>query len=566
MQKIKRVKLTSPPPHLPPPTILYNSGKIDTTEYHSASSVHNYVLNDPILDVFKYTTLYPNEPEPNEDSFVKILFEQGAKFESEIIKLLSRSPYEIDITTISTSRDETLLYETYEKTIKALKNGNEFIYQGTLHTQDPNFPFFGTPDIIAKIKVLRKFIKNFPISKEYDEYYTIVDIKNSSIKFKSDNSNMLSTGRMKANSCQVSIYYKLLKQLDLNVFNGAFILGRSCSLMKDDCFYKLGYVSDTMFTESYFSEIADWLSEVKSGTLIRKVYPNMCNQYDTPYNKLKRKIAKTDSEITSIYRISYTDRERLINSGVYKWTDKNFITVLQESDSKYYKSDLLKNIIYVQNAPVPIKLDNLMLKKFQDNNSSGGRYFIDIERTTNMISDFTSLPSTYKPTYTFMLGIYCDEYYSFIKYNDANEENIYERAIQFIENHAKNNGYNNYKLYHWGQIEKTYIKKALPDYDTSNMCDLYTEIIGMNFAVKDAFSYSIKDIANAMLSNGLIDYTPETGNMNGQMAAVLAEIYYSESHPEEKYMSKIDDILKYNKQDCIMLERIFKFLYTRIIA
>jgi len=255
----KRVKLTTPSL-----SIIYNmDGNICTKTYHSSSSTHNYVLNDPILDVFQYTNIYPNAKDPVEDRFLTVLFEQGNSFERGIMNILHNNP-KLTIKTISHSREESFLYSKYQETIRDLENGIPFLYQAPLHTNDPNFKFFGTPDIIAKVSELKKFIKKLDINSFYDDYYAIVDIKYSSVKFKTDSKHILSSGRMKANNCQVSVYNELLKQIPgIKVLDHSFILGRNYKLKDNivyDCFYTLGHTEPV--EKNYLLEISDWLTDI----------------------------------------------------------------------------------------------------------------------------------------------------------------------------------------------------------------------------------------------------------------------------------------------------------------
>ncbi len=550
----KRVKLTTP--------IIYNNENICSKTYHSASSTHNYVLNDPILDIFQYTNIYPNAKDQVEDKFLTVLFEQGNLFERGIMNILYNNP-NLTIKTISHSRDESLMYSKYQETMIALQNNVPFLYQAPLHTQNPSFPYFGTSDIIAKVSELKKFIKKLDINSFYDDHYAIVDIKYSSVKFKADGEHILGSGRMKANNNQISIYNELLKQIPgIKVLDHSFILGRSYKLKDNivyDCFYTLGHTEPV--EKNYLLEIADWLTEVKSyntTNMLRPVFPNMCNQYDMPYHTIKQSIAKKNDEITSLYRVSYSDRENLLKSGITKWSDPNFLLSL--SSSKYHKSDLLKNIISVnmQDSSQNYKIDYPLLEQFQIINKNIGHYFVDIERSTNIILDTSKLPNTYKETCTFMIGVYSDNgYHSFLK-QSSDEKDIYIQALKFIEQDSDRYGYSDYRIYHWGQIEKTYIEKALLRYDVSKLCDLYTTIISMNFVVKGSLSYGIKDIANAMLNNKMICYKPETVGITGQMAALLAEKYYSTSSND--VFTELQDIILYNKQDCKMLMCIFNFL------
>jgi hypothetical protein len=213
---------------------------------------------------------------------------------------------------------------------------------------------------------LGTFIKDIDIPSKFDNHYTIVDIKYTSIKLKADGKRILNTGRMKANQTQVTVYWSLLKSLEkttgIKVLDHAYILGRACGYDSTDAFEKMGIVDVQEYSKD-LDLVHTWLTRAKKlakesitnntpiiDTCIRNgIRPNMCNKNDAPYNCAKKHIADITHEITSIYNISYKNRNLLNEKGIYKWSDPMFIETLRKlSPTKYHNSNLLKNLMLMR--------------------------------------------------------------------------------------------------------------------------------------------------------------------------------------------------------------------------
>lgn len=587
----------------------HDSVYIDTDIMHSASSVHNYILNDPILDIFKYSNHNDNNKEyTKEYSLLSEFFNLGQLFEKRIINLLKMKYNIKGLEPVCITKTDNESKEFHDTTINLLKEGTEVIYQGALKSDK----FYGSPDLIIKVSCLRKFIKNLNISKKYDNYYTIVDIKYASIDLKSDKKSILNTGRMKANQCQVTIYHNILKNVinninstsksikKIKVLDNAFILGRSCNDSKD-AFDTLGSVDIDMYNE-YLKPAHNWLVTAKqlcknsddssiNICIKNNIRPNMCNKYDAPWHYLKKNIAELTNEITNVYGISYKARCILNEKGIYKWSDPNFIKVLkQEIPIEYHFSGLLKNMIETNidniddypiydgvNTNSDIILNKEQLIKFKNSfdNSSSEYFFLDIETTSGLWSNklesdymFNTKLDSNKNTFLIGLMNIKEEYSPFLMKSgdsgdrnigdrnsgDRNSEDIFKDMYKYVMSHS--NG-KNFKIFHWGNIEKQYIEQMLPELDTNHLCDLYKEVLNLEIGIRNCFGYGLKHVYNSLLLGNYVNGSGNGNNMTGLYASIIADKYFQNTNTDFK---NIMNIIEYNKSDCLMLLEIFKFI------
>ena len=127
------------------------------------------------------------------------------------------------------------------------------------------------------------------------------------------------------------------------------------------------------------------------------------------------------------------------------------------------------------------------------------------------------------------------------------------------------------KIYHWSHAEISYIKKMgaeMPEltlfYIDNDFIDL-CEIFKNGIAIKGAFDFKLKNIVNALFKNGLINVEwSKTGPHSGLEAMVQAMKYYTEELDSDKREKMMDEIIEYNRIDCLSLYSIYKLLLTYI--
>jgi hypothetical protein len=185
-------------------------------DFHSASTVHNYMLNDPILDYLELMKRTPKisgskitrtkiidmdnivpelerdqgkeleeerdqehdqekerlpeasilgSDKPIPDSFFGFITDKGNKFEDRVMDIIKEKASRItnadgtqaEVRTISRSQQDIRNPEKYYETIQAMKDQVPIIYQGVLHGNE-NFKAFGSPDIMIRADIINLIV------------------------------------------------------------------------------------------------------------------------------------------------------------------------------------------------------------------------------------------------------------------------------------------------------------------------------------------------------------------------------------------------------------------------
>ena len=326
----------------------------------SASSIRNFMLNDPIIDYLKeYNPKHVNIRNKKQnkkqnkklikkqDNFTDFILNAGIEFEEELINILKKDHEIIKVADYTESRN----ISKFKETINLMKKGVPIIYQGVLHNSDNNT--FGLPDLIVRSDYINKLLKYQVISDEESKikspllktnfHYKIIDIKHSTIQLRSDGLHILNNDNTPAYKGQVYIYTQALnKVLGINI-NKAFIWGKkysyeSCNIKYNITNYlnKLAIIDYDNIDSEYIEKTNDgiqWIKSLRSEgstwTLSSlpsrsELYPNMKNDKDSEYHSIKRKISEDIGEITQVWNCGYKKRILAHSKGVYSWRDPKF--------------------------------------------------------------------------------------------------------------------------------------------------------------------------------------------------------------------------------------------------
>ena len=204
----------------------------------SASSVKNYMLDDPIIDWLKHynITSMNSIPTPrdhnitnisnnNIEPHTKFIMEQGIEFEKNVINILKLNKPNITIKQISFKND-TQSIDHYNMTVDAMNKGIPIIYQGVLHCMKKNI--YGSPDLLIRsdmineifdINIMNKNVKapllNLPLAQlpKATFHYVVVDIKHSTITLNCNKEYIRNTNIIPAYKGQIYLYKQSSPQL-----------------------------------------------------------------------------------------------------------------------------------------------------------------------------------------------------------------------------------------------------------------------------------------------------------------------------------------------------------------
>ena len=575
----------------------------------SASSTRNYFLNDPIIDWLKEYNiksiydlpLIKHNTENNfqniiDTPFTQFIMNQGCQFEEKVIKIIKQKH---NVVQVAESYQSTNI-KLFEKTITLMKKGVKIIYQGILHDYDNKT--FGAPDLMIRSDYLNKFIGYNIYNESFGSpklntkwHYVIVDIKHSQINLTADITHISNSDSIPAYKGQLLIYTNALNSIQGSNVKKAFILGKKYSYcIKKNTYYinefmnKLGTIDYDGFDKEYNNKLIkaiEWIQSVRTNghnwqllplPTKEELYPNMKNDKDGMYNKIKKSLAEEIHEITSVYYCGIKNRKEAMTNGIFGWNDKKCTSkTLGFNDGKIANrvDAILKinrqntNIILPKN----IKYNDI---EWRTRNKNEMEFYLDYE-TLNSNFGTINVDNTHDNVdlnIIFMIGVGYEknkkwEFKSFTAMkNTCNEEKkILDSFWNFINKKLKESGKTVPIFVHWSNAERTVYDKSRERHSylpQKKMIDLYQVFINEPIVINGALNYSLKTVAKALFNNNLITtiWDNTSSCANGLNAMLLAYQVYNDqdSNPLEDLTMK--EIKKYNEIDCKCLWEIINYL------
>jgi hypothetical protein len=576
----------------------------------SASSTRNYFLNDPIIDWMKEYNIKSINDLPSakgntesdvkyviDDPFTKFIMEQGCQFEEKVIDIIKQKHKVIKVAESYQSRNK----ELFEKTIQLMKEGADIIYQGILHDYDNKT--YGAPDLMIRNDYINKFIGYNVYNETFGSpklntkwHYVIVDIKHSQINLTADRIHILNSDSIPAYKGQLLVYTNALNSIQGTNIKKAFILGKKYTYcIQKNTYYihefmnKLGTIDYSGFDKDYTDKLIkaiEWIQSVRTDghnwkllplPTKEELFPNMKNDKDGMYGKIKKSLAEEIHEITSVYYCGIKNRKEAFKNGIFGWNDDNCTSkTLGFNDGKI--AERVDAILKINRQNINILLPkNIKCNEPQWRNRKENEmeFYLDYE---TMNSNFGTIHvDKFGVDYEdfniiFMIGVGYEknnqwEFKSFIaKKNDKqSEKEILDSFWSFINDKLKETGKTVPIFVHWSQAERTSYDKSRerhPYLPQKEMVHLYQVFLNEPICVKGALNYSLKSIAKALFENKIISTIWDTSSTcaNGLNAMLLAYKVYNKqgSNPVEDFTMK--EIEKYNEIDCKCLWEIINYL------
>ena len=537
-----------------------------------ASSVRNYMLDDPLIDYLQEYNIKSINSIPRKsryinqinDNFTNFLLEEGIKFEERIINEIKKNHI---VNTVCLSHRESKNSEKFNETINLMKKGVDIIYQGVLHNY--NNKTFGVPDLIVRSDYVNKLLNNNIIDKEEEKlksnklginfHYKIIDIKHCAIPFRKDNKHILNESSVPAFKGQLYIYTKALNEiLGINI-NKAYIYGKNneSGIIDYD-------TVDKIFVEKTEQAIL-WLRDMKKNgsnwelnpPSREELYPNMKNTHDGFYRKIKNDINSKINDITSIWWCGVKKRKTAHLNNVYDWKNplcNSSIMGFGLKDSRASIVDKILNINRNENEIISPKIINYDRQKWKYKDDKLLEIYIDFETITNFI---------------FLIGIGYEKdsiwYYQHFLLEEKSlqsEINMFNKFIEYINNLLLLENKEKVRFYHWFHVEKTGYDKFKNKhinikFQDLEFYDLLTIFNNEPIVIKGALNFKLKDIAKAMYSHKLINTTWSDKINDGLSVMVDAEKYYNNNMNKQIFFR---DIIKYNEIDCKVLWEIHNYI------
>ena len=345
---------------------------IDWKYWVSASSIRNYMINDPILDWLEYYSSnslgtkpyikysdgeykYMEAAERCEsldefistqdfnktgNAFQACIMKKGVVFETQIIDMI-REKFPDDFIEIG-SYQHSKSSRKYLETVDQINKGTPIIYQGVLH--DFKTQTFGVPDLLVRFDYLNKIFNEKVIgdrkiikSKNGKPWhYRVVEIKFSSLNLCADGKHLRNINSMASNKGQLYIYNKILGNIQDYTPSKSYILGKKSFYKKGSQvfmggpFDRVAHVDfrvNDAFIRTQTALAVKWIRAVRSKGYSWKLFPpsrnelrpNMCNTSDGIWHNIKTQIAEKQNDITQLWMCGVKNREHALKRGVKNW-------------------------------------------------------------------------------------------------------------------------------------------------------------------------------------------------------------------------------------------------------
>jgi hypothetical protein len=451
-------------------------------------------------------------------NFHEYLSQTGQKFENEIVKYIHNNIHNIQ--TIS----DKITPETCQTAIKKIKEGVPILHSIPFDIDSLNIR--GVIDFLIRRDYLHLLYPAYDGVK--DKNYVAIDIKFSTIPFKSDNVHILNSEKWVSYKKQLYIYTQAIGEIQGYTPRYAYILGRRYrykNITDLNCLSNLGRID-------YFD-------------IDREVIQN--KKLEIPVNNL-----------SEIWNFNKKYIQRAISKGITDWRDPRLNSETIEIKSK--TGSIIDKILDINRqekllmSPDKIESDIYNWREIQN------ELYLDFETFPDIFSDLTDIPDTYRTDFIFLIGVYYKEkYYSFSSDTATleAEKEVMNRFIQFYENIGKP------KIWYW-HAEKYILNKVCKRHDiifNPILSDLLLLFKNVPIVMKGCFKFGLKEIVKTMNHHKFINiYPPE--DINGLEASLTAWKEYEKKKNDNEYVINIDKILEYNKFDVESIYLILTYLRT----
>ena len=570
---------------------IFVPNKITKVDYISASSLKNFMNNDPIIDYLSYWNINDLSQKPNKDrilnnknknEFLNYLLNNGIKYENDIYEKIKEKHTVVQVF----KNVNDLNFANFELTKKYINEGQNIIYQAVLYNHENNT--YGVADLLVRSNYINIFVPNTidPEEEKIDDkyYYFAIDIKNSTIELNKDNIYVLNSKNLPFYKVQLLLYTEALSNIIGIKVTKAFILGRRYHYKQinyeNNYFLKLGTIDYKNIDFKYydlFDKSLLWIRNVRDNGYkwellpkpsIPELYPNMKNNFDFNYRQIKNDLAEKICEITQIWNVSVKHRIIAHNNGIYSWKNNKCNSQSLGFNDKSKISNIVDKIIEINKTSNKKIEPNKIL--YNDN-----KWKVCPADIIEFYIDYETLISNDK-TYIFMIGVgYHNENDNWIFKNyhlkqltKEDMNNMFSEFWEYIKKVLAQKGKIDSRFIHWTKAEPSQYNKCVDTilFPYKNFIDLFDIFKKEPIVINGAFGFSLKSIAKAMYTNKMINtcwtnIENSTINCeNGQDALLLGIKLYEQKNNINNDNIILKSIRDYNEIDCKVMFEIITYL------
>ena len=587
--------------------------KSDWDGWVAATDTRNFMLQNPLLDwLDRYGIakgFKPDKPPDPRTDYVSFLSDKGRQFKQAVVKHLQYRGIKIRTIPGTTQRLYVHNLQAATDTYQAMCTGVDVIYRGVL--RDPQHRCYGSPDLLIRRDVLESLFGDTLCELEaatpapnldIDAHYVVVDIKYTTLKL-STKWLLNSSGSFPAYKAQLHIYNRALGRLQGFTPSQAFLLGRGWEqpIQKEpsraaSAMDRLGPVpSNNEIREQPVGALVDaavgWLLEMRGQGATWNVVPPTVDELRPSMNTdngrwatVTKDLAARTGELTMLPNVSVPQRNTAAASGLTDWRD-TAVTAASLGVTGTVRAPVLDAVLDVNRTPVrPAKVSAASVEWRA---VPPLEFYVDFETVNNTDDDSSKFPEQNGQPLVFMVGCGHVEnnkwlFECFVA--DTLSENAEAAMLdQWISHMATTTSRiapdTNPKLIHWSNAEPVMLetqhnsavnrhKPAGSAWSSLNWFDLLKETIEKEpVVVNGAFSFNLKEFANALYALRLIKTHWKTGLTDGLGAMVGAWWCQGQIdaglHQRLIDVTLMKDIRVYNEVDCRVMWEILSYLRAK---
>jgi hypothetical protein len=586
----------------------------DWEDWVAAGAIRNWARNDALLD---WLDRYGGERGIARDDqraayderldFQRFLARQGQRFGENVLADLEQS---VGLTRIDVDRDDARSLAAAHATVAAMERGERVIAQGFL--RDPQARTYGRIDLLVRSDVLAMLCGD-AFGEEDDAsvaapalhgaawHYRVIDIKFSTLELLKDGS--LSTASDLATCAQVWTYNQMLGRIQGYVAPFGYVLGRAwrqgSAGRGDTCWEKLARVPAETYVRSREAALGDvvadgrdWIRRVRREgaawtalpvPTIAELWPNMKNDRDHPWHVAKREIAEELRDLTLLWRVSATMRDRAHGRGVTRWDDPRISAELLGVGGETHPAMFDAMITVNRETGPAVRPARIDVDDDRWRARAPLELYVDFETVNDLNDDFAAFPRKGGQSLIFQIGCgtYAGGVWRFAQFTartltPAAEADMIDAWLAHVDDLARQAGLGGAaeaRLFHWSAAETVFMEGAYisararhpeRDWPLLGWYDLLERIVhAAPVVVRGARSFGLKAVARAMRSHGLIEtewgegLADGTGAMAGAWAA--ADVAAKDGG-DLAAVELMHEVSRYNEIDCRVMAEVLEHL------
>jgi len=587
----------------------------DWREWVSATGTQNFILQDPLLDWlelygeehgFRQDTAYPDYDVRTD--YTLFITEQGRRFAEAVVRLLGTRT---DLVSIATGSADLRNLAKAEETFEAMRAGAALIHQGVL--RDAEHRTCGAPDLLIRSDVLHELLPQ-EISSEAAAvpaphldtglwHYRVIDIKFRILAL-SAKGELDNRGSARAYKVQLFVYNRALGRLQGFEAPASYLLGRGWEQTRkgetfrgSSCLDRLapvpqaGTVANKRPILELEAEATEWVRRVRNEGAgwdilpkpsIPELYPNPTNDQDSPWHHAKKEIAEQLEDLTLLWQVGVSGREKGHTAGVYSWRDSAVTAaLLGVSGERAPTLQRLLDINRSEDGPT-VQPESIQAAEEEWRLPALLEFYVDFEWVSDLADDFTRMPEKAGQPLIFIIG--CGH----LEDGDWRFNSFVAEALEEVDEAAIIDSWLAHmkatrervvpddeepRLFHWSHAEKTAFETAYNSAKERHGRTEWPSLRWFDFlrrvmhdepvVVRGALGFGLKTVAKAMRAHGHIETEWNDGPTNGLGAMVGAWWCADEARRNGVRLGDIElmqEIVRYNEVDCrVMMEMVRYF-------